>query len=595
MRFQSKEAAGYQIFAIAGVNTISFGIQAGAAARTGLLGFAVERFDPAENERSFMPGFKVFRSLVPHPDKRTRVSTWDHPIQSFVWDDFTAKPDRQYEYFFYPVKGTPKHLDRGTTPVKIRVRTEPLFSTQEHDIFFNRGVASSQAYALRFGNHKPDDLPATKQAEALQWLTRELDDAILRFIGQAQSNDTLLCCFYEFRYLPVAKALKAAITRGVDVQLIVDAKVNGKKVKGKLQPSFPREENLKTIKATGIPMERVQLREARASSIQHNKFMVLLKGGQKPSEVWTGSTNISLGGLAGQTNVGHWVRNAAVARSFKKYWDLLNTDPGGTANDSAGDVKTKNAAFRAAVEALPGAPTSRAAIPAGVTPVFSPRAGLQVLDLYVKLIDSSQQSAAAITLAFGINKAFKDQLKDNTAQSHIIFMLLEKKDASNPKSKEAFVAINASNNVYKAWGAFIQDPIYQWTRETNARLLALNQHVSYVHSKFLLMDPLGDDPIVVTGSANFSAASTNENDENMLLIRGSRRVADLYFTEFNRLFNHYYFRAVTEDRHDAGKKPDDASLFLVETDQWIDKYAPGKLRAKRLALYTGMKGAVSDT
>jgi len=64
--------------------------------------------------------------------------------------------------------------------------------------------------------------------------------------------------------------------------------------------------------------------------------------------------------------------------------------------------------------------------------------------------------------------------------------------------------------------------------------------------KFLLMDPLGDDPIVVTGSANFSEASTNDNDENMLLIRGNQRVADIYFTEFNRLFNHYYFRSINE-------------------------------------------------
>jgi phosphatidylserine/phosphatidylglycerophosphate/cardiolipin synthase-like enzyme len=95
--------------------------------------------------------------------------------------------------------------------------------------------------------------------------------------------------------------------------------------------------------------------------------------------------------------------------------------------------------------------------------------------------------------------------------------------------------------VYKAWGAFLRDPVYQWVRETNARQLALNHHVSYIHSKILLRDPLGADPIVVTGSANFSAASTTDNDENMLVIRGNRRVADIYFTEFNRLFNHYSF------------------------------------------------------
>ena len=83
-------------------------------------------------------------------------------------------------------------------------------------------------------------------------------------------------------------------------------------------------------------------------------------------------------------------------------------------------------------------------------------------------------------------------------------------------------------------------------------LLQLNSHVSYIHSKFLLKDPLGADPIVVTGSANFSDASTNDNDENMLMIRGDQRVADIYFTEFNRLFYHYYFRSVQErDQEDA--------------------------------------------
>ena len=49
----------------------------------------------------------------------------------------------------------------------------------------------------------------------------------------------------------------------------------------------------------------------------------------------------------------------------------------------------------------------------------------------------------------------------------------------------------------------------------NTKKLRLNQHVSYIDSKFLLRYPLGKDPIVVTGSANFSNASTN--DENMIM------------------------------------------------------------------------------
>ena len=122
------------------------------------------------------------------------------------------------------------------------------------------------------------------------------------------------------------------------------------------------------------------------------------------------------------------------------------------------------------------------------------------------------------------------------------------------------------------------------------RRARLNHHVSYIHSKFLLMDPLGADPIVVTGSANFSEASTNDNDENMLIIRGNTRVADIYFTEFNRLFNHYYFRSVTEATAGEPQSVLDASLFLAEDDTWQLKYQPGSLRAKRIALYESMAG-----
>ncbi len=45
-----------------------------------------------------MQGFKVFKSIIPRPDRKTEVSAWDHPIQSFVWDDFTGEPGKQYEY-----------------------------------------------------------------------------------------------------------------------------------------------------------------------------------------------------------------------------------------------------------------------------------------------------------------------------------------------------------------------------------------------------------------------------------------------------------------------------------------------------------------
>src|SRR5262249_12256551 len=271
--------------------------------------------------------------------------------------------------------------------------------------------------------------------EALEWLTRKLDDAAFQFIREAKSGDQLLCCFYEFRYRPVADELKDAIDRGVDVRIIVDAKVNEFTDKDGFHKSFPREENLQMIADAKIPMAKVTLREARPKNIAHNKFMVRLTGPERtPKEVWTGSTNISLSGFSGQTNVGHWLRNTSVAGKSRDYWDLLRGDPGAKADDSPSDAKHANADFRADVEALFNVPTKIADIPKGVIPVFSPRTGSAVLDEYVTMVDTAAEFSC-ITLAFGINKAFKEQLKDNTANSHLIFMLLEKPDAPTKKNK----------------------------------------------------------------------------------------------------------------------------------------------------------------
>jgi phosphatidylserine/phosphatidylglycerophosphate/cardiolipin synthase-like enzyme len=254
--------------------------------------------------------------------------------------------------------------------------------------------------------------------------------------------------------------------------------------------------------------------------------------------------------------------------------------------------RAENLALQKKVAGLLPTPVDFKDIPVGVTPVFSPRAGGKVLDMYVSMVDSALK-CSCITLAFGINKLFKDRLLDNTGLNHLVFMLLEKRDVKNPKSTSAFVPLRAAHNVYQAWGAFMKDPVYQWARETNAMRLKLNMHVVYVHSKFLLMDPLGKEPTVVTGSANFSKASTNDNDENMLLIKGDRRVADIYFTEFNRLFNHYYFRSVTEALKETGKTIDSSgSLFLEEeAKKWLDKYKAGSLKSKRLNLFVEMESA----
>lgn len=417
VRFQS-DSPGGTLVAVSGVNTISFAVIATDQLKQGLLGFAVERLDPTDNERFFMAGFKVFKSVIPQPQPGMRASTFDQPVQSFVWDDFTAKPDREYHYLFHPLKGEPKNLNRSSAPLSITVRTEPLFSDLEHDVFFNRGVASSQAYTRRFGSAPIDELqPPAKRDAALRWLSRDLDVALLRFIDHCAAGDRLLCCFYEFRYKPAVTALKAAIDRGVDVQVIIDAKVNEFTDKyGDFHPSFPRGDNLAMIAEVGIPEANVIRREARTSAIQHNKFMVRITAAAGPVEVWTGSTNLSQGGVSGQTNVGHWLRNSDTANRYVQYWDVLSDDPGGTEADALAEVKLKNKVFKSAVESVSPVPTDLHQLPAGTTAVFSPRLTDTVLQSYSTMLDTAQRQGC-ITLAFGIGATFKDLLKDNTLRT----------------------------------------------------------------------------------------------------------------------------------------------------------------------------------
>ncbi|HEY5231609.1 MAG TPA: phospholipase D-like domain-containing protein, partial [Galbitalea sp.] len=404
MRSKSALVGGFQVFAVAGTNSVSFGVSVDSAGRAGLLGFAVSRTDSPKGKPHYLLGYKVFPSTQKNPDASTSVSTYAQPVQSLVWDDFTCAPGHTYSYVFQPLKGTPAKLDRSTPPIAIAVTTEPLFG-QKHDIFFNRGVASSQAYALEFGNLAPDKQPtAAKQAAAFAWLGRDLEPALVRFIRSAKKGDQLRCAFYEFAYLPVLAEFKAALGRGVDVKFIIDEKQNAAK--------NPLTENLTAIAASGLPATSIIPRVARKNVIAHNKFVVLVPGGTAPTEVWTGSTNLTDNGFFGQANVGHWVRDAGVAKTFLQYWTELSSDPGGQASDDAAVAKQKNAALYAEVATLTPSPALGAIAP-GITPIFSPRSGLDPLTLYGQLLSTATDLACA-TFPFTIPASYKAALAKNT-------------------------------------------------------------------------------------------------------------------------------------------------------------------------------------
>jgi phosphatidylserine/phosphatidylglycerophosphate/cardiolipin synthase-like enzyme len=124
----------------------------------------------------------------------------------------------------------------------------------------------------------------------------------------------------------------------------------------------------------------------------------------------------------------------------------------------------------------------------------------------------------------------------------------------------------------------------RWLGELDRITNHVNVH--WIHLKFMLVDPLSDDPLVVTGSANFSDASTSTNDENMLVIKGNKRVADIYLGEYMRLYSHYAFREAVQIfiEKNPGAKPEDMKQgFLQEKGDWTAPYFDPKDKTGRRA------------
>jgi hypothetical protein len=321
---QFQEGDVLAVRAIGGLHvvTIAWDFVAGQEAKlAGLLGFAIERSELAAGnviERYFLRGIKRFKDKDEGLAPGTPVPTSEHPIQTFQWGDYTAKPATTYRYRVVPVYGKPKLLqldDASATTVEITTEAEEggadngNANTARHDVYFNRGAAGSQAYARKFGKIKPDE--TQPNSEQMQWLSRGLFEALRGFIHRAAGADArdykLRAMLYEFEYLPVGEAFRDAWQAGADVDIRYEAQ------------SY-KEENEHMIAEARI--EAICHPQKSRRGIRHNKFIVLIRN-EQPVAVWTGSTNISAGGIFGHSNVGHVIWDRDVAQSFLNYWERL--------------------------------------------------------------------------------------------------------------------------------------------------------------------------------------------------------------------------------------------------------------------------------
>lgn len=558
---------GLTLRAIAGSHVVLLGMNMAREDCDGHLGFAIHRTDHAGEEAVWLRGSKTFEATDPGFPPGSTYSTRDHPVQGFTWSDYSAKPGRRYTYRVLALKGSPHEL-QPFREVAVGVTTESE-AGGDNDVYFNRGAAASQEYARRFGNQPPD--ASNPDDPRWAWLSRGAAEAIDAFIARASGPEhALRVAAYEFRLPAVAEALHAAHRRGADVRIVYDANPNPPNTKGVV---FPRDANRETARAARIKslcIERVTDPSVKHPPISHHKFIVLLEHGA-PVAVLTGSTNFSVGGVYGQSNVVHVVEQPHVAAAYLQCWTLMAGKPG---HDE----------LRAALSALNVIPAG--APPKGIGAIFSPQQTLAALDWYAARAKSAKD-ALCMTFAFGMGERFRDSYRNG--QAALRYALLDKLLASGiPKARRAaaeaeMLALRKQvENRFSVGNLLSTNRFDRWVRE---ELPGLNTNVRFIHTKFALIDPLGRDPVVISGSANFSESSTTDNDENMLVIRGNRRVADIYLGEFMRLWSHYAFRewAAAQD------KPEETKFRFLDVDnRWWRSYFGNSARSRQRAYFSGV-------
>ena len=307
---------GLTVNSVTGTRATLLAFDLTAARQDSFVGFAVQREDPAGDEKVWLRGEKTFAETDPGVGPGSSVRSCEHPFQAFQWLDLDVTPGHEYVYRVHALTGTPTQLDLGE-PTTLSVTTEREEDpTSIHSIYVNRGSVASQAYAREFTNEPPSRIDdAETRTAAYKFLSHGLFEGLRRFVDRATGQGwSIHGAIYEFQWPMAVGLLQSAVARGVDVQVVFDA------IPG---DSGPVKENEKAVSDAGFTA--AQCIPRTVGSIMHNKFLVLSEGGT-PRAVWTGSTNWTEQGIYGHMNVGHVVDDQALAGKYLTYWEVIRKD-----------------------------------------------------------------------------------------------------------------------------------------------------------------------------------------------------------------------------------------------------------------------------
>jgi phosphatidylserine/phosphatidylglycerophosphate/cardiolipin synthase-like enzyme len=491
----------------------------------------------------------------PAADPGTRKPTTEWPIQKYLWSDFMVNPGDTVAYRVVPMTGTADALEEAQDEASA---WSPLMDigaeTDGHaSCFFNRGIVASQWLARLL----PEDHPSTKLAEVIA----TPGDKIRNFLGGPARNKLV-------SLLTEANAAQAHVYAALfeldDPELVPLLKAFGKRAHVVLGNGSVKHKGDDENADARSELEECDLKDRMTAprALAHNKFLVICDENSSPQSVWTGSTNWTKTGLCTQANNALLVNDPVLAQFYVDQWDALA---------SAGDVTPPDLYEANASPRTParGGPT---------TLWFTPMHEQLDLEQAGELIANAQEGILFLMFNPGPRGTLLNDIIELASPSSPKFnpdLYIQGVVNQNPGTAKNPVTlfnrgdrIDANEDVVLP--AAIPGALKFWLPE----LLKLPRAHAMVHSKVVVVDPYGANPVVMTGSHNMGPKASGVNDENLILIQGNGNLASQYAGKIMEIYSQYRWRASVQAEHGKPKwqgLADDDKWQIRDPSQGYDK------------------------
>ncbi|HEY7326220.1 MAG TPA: phospholipase D-like domain-containing protein [Gemmataceae bacterium] len=566
----------------------------------GCLGFSVVRHDMDNGESEALPAMVGFPGDEDAGKKFRTTNEW--PLQKYGWKDLYAKRGGAYWYEIVPLIGKPGALK----PLQSRtLRSNTVRVRPEHgncSIYFNRGIISTQAIARNLPKGK-DGAPSVQELQQHVAIPNDpfrvrlmgnINEGVLQLLERAakEASGECYCALYELTDQELIDHLKGL---GKKVHLVLSNADTSEKKDGKTvkvvdgENQGPRSE---------LHKDKLDLadRILGAGHIGHNKFVVYVnKDG--PQAVLAGSTNWTPTGLCGQSNNAIIINSPEVAGDYLKYWKTLKADTKKADGDSkelqGPDFRKANSSERAIrnltddkdhvcgtvrVWFSPNTrqsskPAKNPQVPPDLKEVFRLIENAKQGVLFLAFIPGSPSIVTKLKEVYTKKRKAKQQFFVRGAATSPdpaslfkvdLFHRTMESDARVTPPPDADVDKKGSAKVDSVAG--IYEAFASWEKEIYRMGFAV------IHDKIVVIDPFTDDCVVVTGSHNLGYKASYSNDENMLIIRGNRGIAEAYTAHVLDVYDHYRWRWRLQEAKKQKKHADLSQAWheLKEDDSWQD-------------------------